>query len=212
MGVTNDVFPQATDETGVCNFDKSEPNDITRTDNDDVRNQSFFNPYHNLPDWLGFALFMRFLDAPRPVPFSASAQRGQQLFGTDPDHPGVGCFACHSPAMVTPPQSETPALQSVTARLYSDLLVHHMGRSLADDITQGLATGDMFRTTPLWGVGQRLFFLHDGRTSDLLEAIESHESGASDAYGPSEANAVIERFKALPKHDRQAILDFLRSL
>jgi CxxC motif-containing protein (DUF1111 family) len=212
MGVTNDVFPQAIDETGVCNFDKSEPNDITRTDGDDVRNQSFFNPYHNLPDWLGFALFMRFLDAPRPVPLSVSAQRGQQLFGTDPDHPGLGCFACHSPVMVTPPQSETPALQSVMARLYSDLLIHHMGKGLADDITQGLATGDMFRTTPLWGVGQRLFFLHDGRTSDLLEAIEAHESDASDAYGPSEANAVIERFKALPKHDRQAILDFLRSL
>jgi di-heme oxidoreductase (putative peroxidase) len=212
MGVTNDVFPQATDETVNCNFDKSEPNDITRTDSDDVRNQSFFNPYHSLPDWLGFALFMRFLDAPHPAPLSASAQRGQQLFGTDSDHPGVGCFTCHTPVMVTPPQSETAALQSVKAHLFSDLLVHHMGKGLADDITQGLATGDMFRSTPLWGVGQRLFLLHDGRTSDLLEAIDAHESGASDAYGPSEANAVIERFKALPKHDRQAILDFLRSL
>jgi hypothetical protein len=212
MGITNDVFPQATEENVNCNFDKSEPNDITRTDKDDVRNQSFFNPYHNLPDWLGFALFMRFLDAPRPVPLSPSAQRGEQLFGTDPDHAGVGCFACHSPAMVTPPRSETPALQNVTARMFSDLLIHHMGSGLADDITQGQATGDMFRTTPLWGVGQRLFFLHDGRTSDLLEAIEAHKSGGSDAYGPSEANAVIERFNALPKHDRQAILDFLRSL
>jgi len=212
MGITNDLFPQATVENVHCNFDKSEPNDITRTDGDDVRNQSFFNPYHNLPDWLAFALFMRFLDAPQPVPLSPSAQRGQQLFGADVDHPGVGCFACHSPAMVTPPRSETPSLQNVTAHLYSDLLIHHMGRTLADDITQGQATGDMFRTTPLWGVGQRLFFLHDGRTSDLLEAIEAHQSAASDAYGPSEANAVIERFKALPKHDRQAILDFLRSL
>jgi hypothetical protein len=212
MGITNDVFPQATEESVHCNFDKSEPNDITRTDADDVRNQSFLNPYHNLPDWLAFALFMRFLDAPQPVPLSMSAQRGRQLFGTDPEHPGVGCFACHSPAMVTPPRSETPALQNVTAQLYSDLLIHHMGKGLADDITQGHATGDMFRTTPLWGVGQRLFFLHDGRTSDLLRAIEAHESNESEVYGPSEANAVIERFKALPRHDRQAILDFLRSL
>ncbi len=68
--------------------------------------------------------------------------------------------------MVTPPRSETPALESVTANLYSDLLIYHMGKGLADDITQGAATGDMFRSTPLWGVGQRLFFLHDGRTSD----------------------------------------------
>jgi hypothetical protein len=48
------------------------------------------------------------------------------------------------------------------------LLVHHMGKGLADDITQGLATGDMFRTTPLWGVGQRIFLLHDGRATRSL--------------------------------------------
>jgi CxxC motif-containing protein (DUF1111 family) len=103
--------------------------------------------------------------------------------------------------------------------LYSDLLVHHMGTNLADDITQGLATGDMFRTTPLWGVGQRIFFLHDGRTSDMLQAIYAHFSSGSECgdhaapcYGPSEANEVIRRFNALPSPDKQAILDFLRSL
>ena len=220
MGVTNDVFPQATYEGPDCSVDKSEPNDITRTDPDDARNQSFFNPLHILPDWLEFALFMRFLDAPKPVAFSASAQRGEQLFGIDPAHPGVGCFACHSPQMITPSKSETEALQNVTAHLFSDLLVHHMGRDLADDITQGAATGDMFRTTPLWGVGQRLFFLHDGRTSDLLQAIESHYAPAGDCedtrgapcYGPSEANSVMLRFNALPRSDKQALLEFLRSL
>src|SRR5262245_34421203 len=80
MGVSNDLFPQATDETPICNFDKSEPNDITRTDADDHRNQSFFNPLHIIADWLQFALFMRFLDAPKPSPFAVSARRGQQLF------------------------------------------------------------------------------------------------------------------------------------
>ena len=220
MGVTNDLFTQATDETPSCNFDKNEPNDITRTDATDFRNQSFFNPLHIIPVWLQFALFMRFLDAPKPVTFSASARRGQRLFGVSLGNPGVGCFACHTPQMVTPPKSETAALQNVTANLFSDLLIHHMGPGLADDITQGAAAGDMFRTTPLWGVGQRLFFLHDGRTSDLLEAIRAHFSpangcaGESDTgcYGPSEANAVIVRFNALSKADQQAILDFLRSL
>ena len=218
MGVTNELFPQATDETPACNFDKSEPNDTTRTDPDESRNQSFFNPLHIIADWLQFALFMRFLDAPQPVAFSPSARRGQQLFGLDANNPGVGCFACHTPQMVTPPKSETGALQNVTANLFSDLLVHHMGQGLADDITQGAAAGDMFRTTPLWGVGQRLFFLHDGRTSDLLEAIQAHASPAGDCtgstgcYGPSEANAVISRFNGLSKPDKQAILDFLRSL
>jgi CxxC motif-containing protein (DUF1111 family) len=101
-----------------------------------------------------------------------------------------------------------------------------MGSGLVDDITQGLATGDMFRTTPLWGIGQRRFFLHDGRASDLLVAIQAHFSAASECddsagshsgfspacYGPSEANAVITRFNALSVSDKQAILDFLRSL
>src|SRR5262249_51440356 len=99
MGITTDLFPQAVDESPLCTFDKSEPNDIPRLDPDDSRNQSFFNPLHELPDWLMFGLFMRFLDAPNPAPLSASAQHGQQLFGTDPGSPGIGCVACHTAAM-----------------------------------------------------------------------------------------------------------------
>jgi CxxC motif-containing protein (DUF1111 family) len=100
-----------------------------------------------------------------------------------------------------------------------------MGATLADNVIQGDAGPDEFRTTPLWGLGQRLFFLHDGRTDDLLVAIRDHRSAAhsdggdnpsrdahSSSYRPSEANAVIDRFDALPEQDRQAVLDFLRSL
>jgi CxxC motif-containing protein (DUF1111 family) len=65
------------------------------------------------------------------------------------------------------------ALANQTANLFSDLLVHDMG-ALGDGISQGLAGPSEFRTAPLWGLGQRLFFLHDGRTSDLLQAIEAH--------------------------------------
>jgi len=220
MGVTNDVFPTTRDETPACNQGINEPNDITRTDDNDARNQTFTNSLHMLPDWLGFAIFMRELAPPDPAPFSASALRGQQLFGTGAGSPGVGCFLCHTPAMVTGPRHETGALQNVTAHLYSDLLIHHMGGDLADNVAQGLAQGDMFRTTPLWGVGQRMFFLHDGRTNDLLEAIKAHTSAAQDnegerrgsSYPPSEATAVIRTFNALSPADKQAILDFLRSL
>ena len=124
---------------------------------------------------------------------------------------------------MTGPHHETEALQNVEAHLYSDLLIHHMGAGLADNVTQGLAKGDMFRTTPLWGIGQRLFFLHDGRTNDLLEAINAHTSSGGDGHFPnadnrgrgypqSEAAAVIQRFNALSAVDKQAILDFLRSL
>jgi Di-haem oxidoreductase, putative peroxidase len=220
MGVTNEVFPQTTDETPACNQQKNEPNDTTRIDLDDSRNQAFNNPLHLLPDWMEFQLMMRFLDAPQPVPFSASAVRGQQLFGTGVGNPGIGCFLCHTPQMITAPQLESQAMQNKQANLYSDLLVHHMGPGLADNITQGVAQGDMFRTTPLWGVGQRRFFLHDGRTSDLLQAILAHAQSGDDAlfsnlgnfYPPSEATAVIGRFQALPVSDKQAILNFLRSL
>jgi CxxC motif-containing protein (DUF1111 family) len=81
-----------------------------------------------------------------------------------------------------------------------------MGSGLADGVSQGAAGPDQFRTAPLWGVGQRLFFLHDGRTADLLAAIEAHASSGS------EANAVITQFNTLSTQAKQDILNFLRSL
>jgi CxxC motif-containing protein (DUF1111 family) len=220
MGVTNDLFPTRVDETPACAQGVNEPNDITRTDDTDVRNQGFSNSLHVIPDWLDFATFMRGLAPPVPVPFSPSALRGQQLFGTGLSNSGIGCSLCHTPTMVTGSQHETEALQNLEAHLYSDLLIHRMGSGLADNVTQGLAGGDMFRTTPLWGIGQRRFFLHDGRTDDLLVAIRAHASNDEDddsgnrgkSYPPSEANAVIRKFNALPAAEKQAILDFLRSL
>ena len=81
-----------------------------------------------------------------------------------------------------------------------------MGKGLADGITQGGAGPDEFRSAPLWGVGQRVFFLHDGRTSNLVEAIKAHKSPGS------EANKVIEHFDKLSTQEQQEIIDFLRSL
>jgi len=87
-----------------------------------------------------------------------------------------------------------------------------MEPGLADQVSQGLAGGDEFRTARLWGVGQRLFFLRDGRTSDLLQAIEAHASAGNFQVTTSEANGVIRNFKRLSSSDKQAILNFLRSL
>ena len=64
---------------------------------------------------------------------------------------------------------------NVPVNAFSDFLVHNMGSGLADHISQGNANGNEFRTAPLWGVGQRIFFLHDGRTSNLVEAIKAHQ-------------------------------------
>jgi hypothetical protein len=231
MGITNELFPTATEEDPNCQGpDKPEPNDVTRTQSDDVgppANQSFNNPLHILADWMQFQLLMRFTDAPQPASNpSASAQRGQVVFNN------IGCALCHVPQMVTAPVMNSAVLQNRPVNLFSDLLVHHMGAGLADNIIQGGAGPGQFRTTPLWGVGQRLFFLHDGRTSDLLQAILAHFSLATSEstvsttstdssvpstisvpeYPASEANAVILKFKALSVSDQQAVLDFLRSL
>ena len=113
----------------------------------------------------------------------------------------------------------------VTYHPLSDYALHHMGDILDDGINQGVATGDEFRTAPLWGIGQRLFFLHDGRTSDLLQAIEAHADWggkSSDHYDNhdrfqhshygSEANGVLRNFNNLNLSQVQDILNFLRSL
>jgi CxxC motif-containing protein (DUF1111 family) len=87
-----------------------------------------------------------------------------------------------------------------------------MGPNLADYVSQGAAAGDEFRTAPLWGLGQRIFFLHDGRTTNLVKAITAHSSHGDGQYPDSEANAVIDNFKKLSAQDQQDLLNFLRSL
>jgi CxxC motif-containing protein (DUF1111 family) len=84
--------------------------------------------------------------------------------------------------------------------------IHHMGTGLADNVSQGGAGGDQFRTAPLWGLGQRIFFLHDGRTNNLMHAIQAHQSNGS------EANQVEENFDSLSTSQQQDLLNFLRSL
>ncbi|HUL40324.1 MAG TPA: di-heme oxidoredictase family protein, partial [Burkholderiales bacterium] len=110
------------------------------------------------------------------------------------------------PELAVSESSSAAITNQGTARLFSDLLVHHMGERLADGVTQGLAGDDEFRTAPLWGAGQRIFFLHDGRTKNLVDAIEQHASRGS------EANRVISKFNRLSTEDKQDIINFLRSL
>ncbi len=208
MGITNELFPTATDEDPDCNgSNKPLPNDVFRTDKDDHDNKAFDNPLHILPDWMQFQVMMRFTDGPAADPHpSKSAQRGRALFSD------IGCALCHTPQMQTAPVMNSPVLQDRPVNLFSDLLVHHMGTELADDIIQGQAGPDEFRTTPLWGVGQRIFFMHDGRTADLLQAIKDHSSPATEKYPASEANVVVHRFNKLSPEEQQGILDFLRTL
>jgi len=87
-----------------------------------------------------------------------------------------------------------------------------MGPGLADNVSQGAAGGDEFRTAPLWGLGQRMFFLHDGRDTDLVQVIQHHSGNADSRYPASEANGVIKGYNSLSVSDQQDLLNFLRSL
>jgi len=196
IGVTNELFTSERANPG----DPSLPSScIFNATPEDTSNPGQNGSAGN-SDIVAFSFFMRFLAPPTPAPSTSSTTNGFAVFGQ------VGCALCHSPSMTTAASSESPLLSNVPANLFSDLLVHNMGDGLADGVTQGAANGHEFRTAPLWGVGQRLFFLHDGRTSDLLQAIEAHASHGS------EANGVIRQFNNLTPSAQQDLLNFLRSL
>jgi CxxC motif-containing protein (DUF1111 family) len=203
MGVSNQLFPQERDETPGCLFNATPEDTLNFTT---PATTSTSNPAV-LSDIEAFADFMRMLAPPTPAPATPASESGRSTFAK------IGCAQCHTPSfttgkMIASGSSTSPsaALSNQTANLFSDLIVHHMGEGLADGITQGGAGPDEFRTAPLWGVGQRVFFLHDGRTSNLVEAIRAHRSRGS------EANRVIERFNQLTTQEQQQIIDFLRSL
>jgi len=204
MGISNQLFPQERDETPGCLFNPT-PNDTLNFTTTPV-SAAKSNPAV-ISDIEAFANFMRMLAPPTPAPATPSSEKGRDTFAK------IGCVHCHTPSlstgkMIASGSSTSPsaALSNQTANLFSDLVVHHMGRGLADGITQGGAGPDEFRTAPLWGVGQRVFFLHDGRTTNLVDAIRDHRSQGS------EANKVIEHFNKLSTQEQQEIIDFLRSL
>jgi CxxC motif-containing protein (DUF1111 family) len=214
MGITNELFPterpspdedMASGLPASCLFNPT-PEDTTNFLVPPLTDPAAQNA--QVPsDVVQFAMFMRLLAPPQPSssgipgnPSAASIAAGKLIFS------GIGCGMCHTPTLTTGTSSFVPALNNANANLYSDLLVHAMGSNLADGVSQGTAAGNEFRTAPLWGLGQRIFFLHDGRTSNLLDAIEQHASSGS------EANQVIENFNALPDTQQQNLLNFLRSL
>jgi len=106
----------------------------------------------------------------------------------------TGCESCHRPSF---------SAQGRDVWLYSDLLVHDLGPALNDEIVQGAATGKDWRTTPLWGLGARPRFLHDGRARSVLDAVLAHGGEAAPA---------VQRFRALPAEQQSALLVFLAGL
>lgn len=193
MGVTNEFFPNERDETPGCVLNS------TPEDGSNLESDTAFQPAGYQSDAVQFGLFSTLSAPPTPATPTADTQAGFAAFNE------VGCNLCHTPMLLTG-KSKVTGQANVPVNAYSDFLVHNMGQGLSDGVTQGNAGPDEFRTAPLWGVGQRIFFLHDGRTKDLREAIQQHFSAGS------EANGVIAKFAFLPPQRKQQLLNFLRSL
>jgi CxxC motif-containing protein (DUF1111 family) len=168
-----------------------------------------------LDDVSAFANFMRGLAAP---PTGGVVLNGQQVSQTSISNgralfSAVGCAVCHNPtpgttqvSSSTPASSGNGSLSLAPVNAFSDIEIHHMGTGLADNVSQGGAGGDQFRTAPLWGVGQRIFLLHDGRTTNIITAINDHGSNGS------EANTALNNAAALSISQQQDLVNFLRSL
>jgi CxxC motif-containing protein (DUF1111 family) len=194
MGISNEAFPTEREENTACQFG-TQPNSVSDPD--------AANPLDAISSIERFAMFMRLLAPPTPsttVPGGATSIANGRLVFTS-----VGCALCHNPQFTTGPAA-VAALANRNVALFSDLLIHDMGVGLADGVSQGQAGPREFRTAPLWGLGQRIFFLHDGRTSNLITAIVAHASKGS------EANGVVGNFFALSETQKQDVLNFLRSL
>jgi CxxC motif-containing protein (DUF1111 family) len=220
MGITNELFTQerplpAGEQNGsglpadCLNLSPlGYPEDVTNFKA--VSGTDQFAANASIPsDVVQFAMFMRLLAPPRPggvlldgQPVSTdSISEGEALFSS------IGCATCHNPTInSTQPSHITASLSHRPVNAFSDFEIHHMGAGLADNVSQGAAGGDQFRTAPLWGLGQRIFLLHDGRTTNLSSAIQAHQ-GAGSA-----ANTVIDNFNDLTSFQQQQILNFLRAL
>ncbi|MCA9626818.1 MAG: thiol oxidoreductase [Myxococcales bacterium] len=145
--------------------------------------------------------FMRVLAVPeRRVADATRFAAGAGLFES------TGCASCHVPAQRTREDHPIAALAGQTFYPYTDLLLHDMGPELEDGVPEGDATGDEWRTPPLWGLGlgganQR--YLHDGRARSLDEAVRWHAG---------EGDAARAAYVALSATERALLLEFLESL
>lgn len=212
MGVTSRLQPD--EVTNICNT-VSEPNDKTDPD-------GFSDIDH-------FARFMRASEAPArdaQLAQTSKAQLGAQLFGK------VGCDICHVQTLTTAPAGTKiiggaftvpPALGDKQFHPYGDFLLHnvgtgdgivqspteHYGKRMASitwrnySVSEHSNTANKVRTAPLWGVRLHSRLMHDGASVTFLDAILRHGG---------EASHVTEKFNKLNPSEREALLEFLRSL
>src|SRR5262245_12040837 len=185
MGITNPSFPQENRPHGLpiptgCDGAPVEPRGVEDTGSGVT----------------AFTNFMRFLAPPPRRPSTPQVEQGEQVFSSET----LRCNSCHVPMMMTGPSS-IATRSNKPVKLFSDLLLHDIGTG--DGIEQGLAKGNYFRTTPLWGLSRRNRFIHDGGENSIQEAILRHGAEAQNAHNG---------YVALSQPDRDALLAFLNSL
>lgn len=128
---------------------------------------------------------------------------GKELFNK------IQCASCHIPKFTTGSHPDFTVLSNQTIRPYTDLLLHDMGNGLADGSQDYLASGNEWRTPPLWGIGLfeivngHTHYLHDGRARNLEEAILWHGGEAENAKN---------QFMDLSATERNQLILFLKSL
>jgi CxxC motif-containing protein (DUF1111 family) len=204
QGITNELFPDERGEGGVP--DDIDCRQVVRAPQDLVHYE-LTNPQKLIDNVNSFANFMRFLAPPAPVTSYAGVTSAQIVAG-EAAFTKAGCGVCHIKTMSTGKHA-TAALRNKMANLFSDLLVHDVGTG--DNISQGLAGGMQFRTAPLWGLGQRLFFLHDGKFDDLVDAINAHGGEAVPVIDNFHGNGPDPLHNLTPT-EAQNLIYFLRSL
>ena len=132
-----------------------------------------------------------------------AVKRGEELFRA------MGCASCHMPTLQTKSVEKFPELANQTFHPFTDLLLHGMGDGLADNRPDFQASGQEWRTPPLWGLGlipvvnKHDLLLHDGRARGIAEAILWHG-------GEAEKSREVFRNTAGP--GREALIAFLNSL
>lgn len=114
----------------------------------------------------------------------------------------IACASCHIPTFTLG--------NGKTIHPFSDLLLHDMGKALADGRVEFQASGYEFRTAPLWGISayrkilkSRVNFLHDGRAGTIEEAILWHGG---------EAEQAKNNFINLSPQKQKVLIDFLERL
>ena len=212
MGITNRLQPD--EVTNLCNT-ASEPNDTPGPD--------------GLADIDHFARFLRATEAPArdaQLAKTPKARLGAELFDK------VGCDICHVQTLATAPAGTkinggtftiSPALGDKQFHPYGDFLLHNVGTG--DGIVQSMTehygknmyritwknlsiseynnTANKIRTAPLWGVRLHSRLMHDGASVTLLDAILRHRG---------EAEHIADKFEKLKPAEKDALLEFLKSL